>query len=140
MMRRRFTRTLLGIALAATIVPAAADGPPGAAQLHGAGATFPAPLYYRWTEHFATAKPELAITYDAIGSGEGLQRFAAGTVDFAGSDVPPSEADVKRMPRGAVIVPATAGMIILAYNLPNLGGPLKLPRDVYVGILLGTIT
>ena len=41
--------------------------------------------------------------------------------------------------RGVLVVPATAGLVVLAYNLPGLGGPLKLPRDVYADILSGTI-
>ena len=59
MQRRQFSRAaLLGLALPLlALAPAAADGPPGALQLRGAGATFPAPLYYRWTEQFAKTTP-----------------------------------------------------------------------------------
>jgi phosphate transport system substrate-binding protein len=41
--------------------------------------------------------------------------------------------------RGAVLIPATAGMVVLAYNLPGVEGELRLPRDVYVDIFLGKI-
>src|SRR6185369_13039601 len=40
---------------------------------------------------------------------------------------------------GARLVPVTAGLIVLAYNLPGLGGPLKMSRDVYTDIFAGRI-
>ena len=121
-------------------VPGAAAETPSRVALSGAGATFPAPLYYKWLELYAKEHPDVAITYDSVGSGDGIARFVAGTVDFGASDAAISTADAARVSRGALVVPATAGLVSLAYNLPGLGGPLKLPRDVYVDILLGGIT
>src|SRR5262245_48982394 len=70
----------------------AVGGPPRASaqsdrmRIRGAGATFPAPLYRRWIEEFEKANADVAIEYDAVGSGEGVSRLIGGTVDFAASD------------------------------------------------------
>ncbi len=74
-----------------------------------------------------------------MGSGEGITRFIAGSVDFGATDVLPSDVMLAGVKRGVIPVPVTAGMIVLAYNLPGLGGALKLPRDVYSGIFSGKI-
>ncbi len=74
-----------------------------------------------------------------MGSGEGLARFVSGVVDFAGSDVPMPPVAADKIERGVVQIPITAGMIVLAYNIPGIGGSLKLPRDVYADIFLGKI-
>lgn len=108
--------------------------------LRGAGATFPAPLYAKWIEAWAKQRSDVALAYDIVGSGEGISRFVAGSVDFAASDAGLSEENAAKVARGAVLVPGTSGMVVLAYNLPGLNGPLKLPRDVYADILLGKIT
>jgi phosphate transport system substrate-binding protein len=118
---------------------------PGSARaeglaLAGAGATFPAPLYERWIQAYHDRHPDITIRYDRIGSGEGLARFIEGSVDFGASDTPPGANDLARAKSGAVLVPATAGMVVLAYNLPGLAGDLRLPADVYAGIFAGTIT
>lgn len=56
------------------------------ADVVGAGATFPAPLYQRWIEEFVKQSPGFTIYYDAVGSGAGTQRFMAQAVDFGASD------------------------------------------------------
>src|SRR4051794_30608519 len=104
-----------------------------------AGSTFAAPLYYKWLELYGKEHPDLVIGYDAVGSGDGVARFVAGPVDFAGSDAAIGTDDTRRVGRGVLVVPATAGLVVLAYNLPGLGGVLKLPRDVYADILSGKI-
>jgi len=108
-------------------------------ELRGAGSTLAAPLYEKWIDAFEQAHPSIAVRYEAIGSGEGIARFSAGTVDFGASDVPLSLAEATKIERGAIQVPSTAGMVVLAYNLPGLEGELKLPQDVYVDIFLGKI-
>jgi len=135
-------KALLGFLIAACAIgfgfdSTVAEGEQRRIELNGAGATFPAPLYLKWaTVHGA---PNVAVSYDAVGSGEGVKRFIARSVDFAGSDEFLSETDATRVKGGAVIVPATAGMIVLAYNIPGIGGGLRLPRDVYAGIFSGAI-
>ena len=55
-------------------------------SLHGAGSTFAAPLYKKWIEEYGVAHRNVSISYDVVGSGEGVKRFIANAVDFAGSD------------------------------------------------------
>jgi phosphate transport system substrate-binding protein len=130
----------LAIALAALQSAAAAEPAPRDLWLRGAGATFPAPLYNAWIKAYQARSGTVSLTYDAIGSGAGLGQFVTGSVDFAGSDAPISDADVAKVERGVVSVPATAGMIVLAYSLPEGVGPLKLSREAYAGIFAGEIT
>jgi hypothetical protein len=70
--------------------------------LHGAGATFPAPLYQKWFESFEANHPKVQIRYDAVGSEAGVRLLTEDKVDFAGSDVPPdasaSQASFLRVP------------------------------------------
>lgn len=112
----------------------------GEVTLQGGGATFPAPLYQRWISAFAEQQPNLQISYKAVGSGEGIHDFLAEALDFAGSDAALNDEQMAQVKRGAVLVPATAGIIVLAYHIENLNGPLKLPRDVYEDIFAGKIT
>jgi phosphate transport system substrate-binding protein len=113
--------------------------PAGTIALRGAGATFPAPLYKKWLEEYGQLHPEVQLSYDVIGSGEGTRQFMAGAVDFGASDAAMRDEEMDAVSRGVQLVPATAGSIVLAYNLEGLGGNLKLSRAVYVDIFLGTI-
>jgi phosphate transport system substrate-binding protein len=115
------------------------DLPPGGIALSGAGATFPAPLYKKWLEVYRTHHPQVLVSYDPIGSGDGVQQFIAGAVDFGASDAAMTDAEMADVSRGVQLVPAVAGSVVLAYNLEGLGGPLKLTREVYVDIFLGHI-
>jgi phosphate transport system substrate-binding protein len=131
--------TALGL-LASAVGPAAAQTTAGGkVVLQGAGATFPAPLYRKWIGVFTSQNPDVGVDYKDVGSGEGVQRFLAQTVDFGASDAAMTDEQMARVPNGARLVPATAGMIVLAYNLPGVEGPLKLSRDAYVDILLRKI-
>jgi hypothetical protein len=102
-------------------------------SLRGAGSTFSAPLYKKWIDEYNVSHRNVSITYDAIGSGEGVKRFLAEAVDFAGSDEILSDGENTQFP-GAIMLPVTAGMIVLAYNIPGVNSEIKLPRDVYVDI------
>ena len=113
--------------------------PAGTLQLHGAGATFPAPLYKKWLEEYHKQHSGVQVSYDAVGSGEGTKRFLAGAVDFGASDAAMSDEEMAAVTRGVQLLPAVAGSIVLAYNLEGLGGELKLTRDVYADIFLGKI-
>jgi len=132
---------VLGAAALLGACLAAAQSTPGAGTiaLHGAGATFPAPLYEKWIRGYRLEHPQIAISYDAVGSGEGQRRFLADAIDFGASDAALSDEQMARVKAGARLVPATAGIVVLAYNLPGLNGPLLLGRDVYVDIFLGRI-
>lgn len=115
--------------------------PPKAQQADvvGAGATFPAPLYQHWIKEFGASSPDFSISYDAVGSGEGVKRFLAGSLDFGASDSAMSDREVGQAKQGVQFIPVTAGMVVLAYNLPDVITPLRLSREVYVDIFLGNI-
>jgi phosphate transport system substrate-binding protein len=119
--------------------------PPGATLLQGAGATFPSILYRRWFEQFQATHPTRVVGYAAVGSGEGVRRFIGQNVaddervDFGASDSAMSDEEIARIPDGAVLVPVTAGAIVLAYNLPGVSADLRLSRQAYAGIFLGEI-
>ena len=129
---------LAAICFAGMVTSAAVEA--GTLALRGAGATFPAPLYQRWINTFAEHHPNFPISYEAVGSGEGVRRFLAEELDFAGSDAALSDEEMAQVKRGAQLVPATAGIIVIAYHVKGLSGPLKLPREVYSDIFLGKIT
>ncbi|HKC98786.1 MAG TPA: phosphate ABC transporter substrate-binding protein PstS [Methylomirabilota bacterium] len=111
----------------------------GKVVLQGAGATFPAPLYRKWIGVFTEQNPDVGVEYKEVGSGEGVQRFVAQSVDFAASDAAMTDEQMARVPNGTRLVPTTAGMVVLAYNLPGVEGALKLSRDVYADIFLRKI-
>jgi phosphate transport system substrate-binding protein len=113
---------------------------PGTVQLTGAGATFPAPLYEKWLEVYQKQHPNVQLSYNSIGSGDGIKQFVAGSVDFGASDAAMKDEEIGKVERGVQLVPVVAGTIVLAYRLDGLGGDLKLPRDVYVDIFLNEIT
>src|ERR671933_2014779 len=109
--------------------------------LLGAGAKFPAPLYQRWFADLNKEYPKVQINYQGNGSGAGVEQFTKGIVDFGASDVAMKDDEIQKVgDKGVIMLPMTAGSIVLAYNLPEVTGELKLPRQVYSDILLGKIT
>ncbi len=88
---------------------------------------------------FTAQNPDVSIEYKDVGSGEGVRRFLAQTVDFGASDGALTDEEMARVAPGAQLVPATAGLVVLAYNLPWLGGELRFSRDVYANIFLRKI-
>lgn len=130
---------LSAITLLTAPTNADAQASAGKTLVLGAGSTFAAPLYESWIKAFTKDKPALSINYDAVGSGEGISRFVTGSVDFAGTDAPLSDDEVATVEGGALQLPSTAGMIVLAYNLIDFKGELRLPRDLYPEILAGKV-
>lgn len=130
-----------------TATPVAASGAVGKlalatdVSLTGAGASFPAPLYQRWFQDFNRVNPKVQINYQSVGSGAGVEQFTKGTVDFGASDTAMKDDEITKVPadKGVLLLPMTAGSIVLAYNLPDVP-ELKLPREVYANIFLGKIT
>jgi len=114
----------------------------GQTLLEGAGATFPAPLYQNWFQAYRTVQPDVVVTYEAVGSGAGVKRFLEGSVDFGASDAAMKDEELAKVDpaKGALMIPVTAGMVVLAYNIPGFNGQLKLRRDVYTDIFAGKIT
>ncbi|MGC3989205.1 MAG: phosphate ABC transporter substrate-binding protein PstS [Chthoniobacteraceae bacterium] len=132
-MKRHIHKLLSAAMLAAMTLPAMAQ-----VQLNGAGATFPAPLYQRWFAEYNKLHPDVQINYQPVGSGSGIKQFTQGVVNFAASDAAMTDEELAKVSTGAVMLPMTAGSIVLAYNLPDVK-ELKLSRDAYVGIFLGKI-
>jgi phosphate transport system substrate-binding protein len=112
----------------------------GQTRLNGAGATFPAPLYKLWIADYHAAHPDVEIDYQSKGSGAGISAITDKTVDFAGSDAPMSSAEIAKAGPGIVEIPATAGGVAIAYNLPRFAGDLKLTGPIVADIFLGNIT
>jgi len=117
-----------------------AEAPPGSITINGAGSTFVAPLFRRWFEQYHKEHPNVVVDYDIVGSGEGTKRFLEGTVDFGASDAALTDEEIASVKRGAVLIPVTAGSIVLAYSPEGLPAHLKLSRSVYADIFLGKIT
>ncbi len=107
--------------------------------LRGAGSTFAEPLFDRWIDEYRREKTGANIKYDAVGSGEGQERFFTGRVDFAATDAHVTNEQLAAVDRGAIMIPIAMGGIAIAYNPAGLPDGIKLPRDVYVDIFLGKI-
>jgi phosphate transport system substrate-binding protein len=113
-------------------------GPPKI-KISGAGATFPYPLYKKWLEEYQKIHEDVEIDYKSVGSGAGTKKFMAQEVDFGASDAALTDEQMQMVARGAKLIPATAGIIVLAYNLKGLNGVLKLSREALVDLFLGKI-
>ena len=110
------------------------------ADLTGAGATFPYPLYSKWFDAYAT-KTGVKINYQSIGSGGGIRQLSEQTVDFGASDAPMSDVELAKAKGGPVLhIPTALGAVVIVYDLPELGAPLKLTGDVIAAIFQGQIT
>lgn len=104
-----------------------------------AGSSFADPLFEAWRKRYLEQHSDLDIQYDPIGSGEGIQRFLAGETDIGTTDAPVTAEQAATVDWDFVQIPITAGMIALVYHLPEVGGPMRLPRDLYPDIFLGKI-
>src|SRR5262249_20621966 len=112
----------------------------GEVTLQGTGATFPAPLYQKWFTEYNKLHPDVQINYQALGSGAGIKQFQQGLVDFGASDAAMTDEEMAAVKDGTVLLPMTAGSVVLAYNLPGGPSEIKLSRDAYSGIFLGKIS
>ena len=101
--------------------------------LHGAGASFPAPLYGSWIASFHQAHPAIDIAYEAVGSEAGTRMLAEGNVDFAASELLPSADASER-------IASVMGGVVPIYNLKTSTPYLKFTPEVLAGIYLGRIT
>lgn len=107
-------------------------------SLHGAGASFPAPVYGMWFEAFLDSHPEIQVSYESSSSGRGIEALRQGKVDFAGCDHALDGHDLERFDVEPLEFPLVGGCIALAYNLPGVT-ELKLTRRAYVDLFLGKI-
>ena len=107
-------------------------------KLTGSGASFPFPIYGAWFKDFSKQTKGVTVDYQAKGSGAGIQDFTNNTVDFAASDAAMDDEEIAKVKQGVVLLPMTAGEIVLSYNLAGIK-ELQLPRDVYVDIFMGKV-
>lgn len=134
-MKATFGRGILAsVVLAAGFTWAGASH---AADITGAGATFPYPVYAKWAEAYKTATG-IGLNYQSIGSGGGIKQIQAKTVDFGASDKPlkPEELDKG----GLMQFPTVMGGVVPVVNIPGVAaGQVKLDGNVLADIYLGKI-
>ena len=109
-------------------------------SLHGAGATFPNPLYQKWLSEYEKVQPGVRIDYQSIGSGGGIKQLKEQTVDFGASDAPMKDEDLKSAPGEILHIPTVLGAVVITYNLAGVNQPLRFSADVIADIFLGKVT
>src|SRR5215472_8397635 len=137
MTSRKFISMVAIVAL--SLSPTACGSKEESVKLQGAGASFPAPLYLKWFKAYSASKPNIQVDYQSVGSGSGVKSFIDHTVDFAASDAAMKPEEIAKVSAGVVLLPMTAGAIVLAHSLKDIPN-LKLSREAYVGIFMGKIT
>ncbi len=130
----RMKHLFVSIAIAASSLAASVH----AANITGAGATFPYPVYSKWAELYQKASGT-GLNYQSVGSGAGIKQIKAKTVDFGASDMPLPAAELNAA--GLFQFPAIMGGVVPIVNLPGAApGQLKLTGAVLADIYLGKIT
>jgi phosphate transport system substrate-binding protein len=126
-----------------TTSPSTFSTPTVSANLNGAGATFPQPLYNKWFDAYYK-QFGIKINYQGVGSGAGIQQITAGTVDFGASDgIMTAEQQKAAEAKGGPIlhIPMTSGAVAVIYNLQGIpSAQIKLTGDVLANIYLKKIT
>src|ERR1700733_3312226 len=124
--------------LCAVALLGGAIGPARAADISGAGATFPYPIYAKWAEAYK-AQTGIGLNYQSIGSGGAIKQIEAGTVPFGASDKPLEPADLKQ--NGLVQWPMIIGGVVPVVNIPGIKpGDLMLDGPTLAAIYLGDIS
>lgn len=109
-----------------------------AAEVTGAGATFPAPIYGKWADAYQKATGN-KINYQSVGSGAGLKQIKAKTVDFGASDMPLKPEELEK--EGLQQFPTVIGGVVPVVSVPGIKpGDLKLTGPVLADIYLGKIS
>ena len=123
--------------LALSLVAASLSMSAQAAEVTGAGASFPAPIYAKWADAYQKATGN-KINYQSIGSGGGIKQITAKTVDFGASDMPLNADALAK--DGLVQFPTVIGGVVPVVNLADIKpGQLKLTGAVLADIYLGKI-
>ena len=126
--------TLQGLLAAATLVFGVHAH---AADITGAGATFPYPIYAKWADAYKK-QTGVGMNYQSIGSGGGIAQIKAKTVDFGASDMPLKAEDLQSS--GLMQFPAIIGGVVPVLNVEGIPvGQLKLTGAVLADIYLGKI-
>jgi phosphate transport system substrate-binding protein len=122
---------------ALAVVAALVGSPVRAADITGAGATFPYPIYAKWADAYKKATG-VGMNYQSIGSGGGIKQITAKTVDFGASDAPMKGEDLEK--NGLVQFPAIMGGVVPVYNLKGIKpGDIKLSGALLADIYLGKV-
>ena len=130
----RMKHLFVSVAIAATSIAASAQ----AANITGAGATFPYPVYAKWAELYQKASGT-GLNYQSVGSGAGIKQIKAKTVNFGASDMPLPAAELNAA--GLFQFPAIMGGVVPIINLPGVApGQVRLSGAVLADIYLGKIT
>jgi phosphate transport system substrate-binding protein len=109
-----------------------------AADMTGAGATFPYPIYAKWAESYKAATGN-GLNYQSVGSGAGIKQIKAKTVDFGASDMPLKAEELEA--DGLMQFPAIMGGVVTVVNIDGVApGQMKLTGPVTADIYLGKIT
>ncbi len=127
----------LSFAFAAGLVAATVTGTQ-AADVTGAGATFPFPVYAKWAEAY---KKETGnrVNYQSIGSSGGIRQIRAKTVDFGATDAPLKGEELQK--DGLVQFPTVMGGVVPVFNIPGVETRgLKLTGELLADIFQGRIT
>jgi phosphate transport system substrate-binding protein len=123
-----------GMAFAASVPLAPAAN---AADITGAGATFPFPIYAKWAEAYKAATG-IGLNYQSIGSGGGIRQIRARTVDFGATDAPVKGEELTR--DGMMQFPMVMGGVVPALNVQGVGQRgLKLTGPLLGDIFLGNV-
>jgi phosphate transport system substrate-binding protein len=128
-------------AAAALIALATLPAAPAAAQtagITGAGATFPAPVYFRWGEA-ARSAIGVQLNFQPIGSGGGINQITNRTVDFGATDAPLGEEQLAAS--NLVQFPTVVGGIVMVINVPGVADrQMRLTGELIADIFLGRIS
>ncbi len=111
----------------------------GEVIINGSGATFIAPAIQRWASEYNALNPSVRINYQSKGSSGGRRDLIDNVVDFACSDNAMSDEEISRVAAGVIMLPLTAGTVVMAYNLPGIPSGIRLSRQVLTDIYLGKI-
>jgi phosphate transport system substrate-binding protein len=123
--------------IAAAIAAVSMIGGTFAADITGAGATFPYPIYSKWADAYKKTTGN-GMNYQSIGSGGGIKQITAKTVDFGASDMPLKAEELEK--QGLVQFPAILGGVVPVFNLKDVKpGELKLTGEIVANIYLGKI-
>lgn len=121
----------------AGVISLAFAGVAFAADITGAGATFPAPVYNKWADAYQKATGA-KVNYQGIGSSGGIKQITAKTVDFGASDMPLKDDELNK--DGLLQFPTVIGGVVPVINLPGVkAGELVLTGQVLGDIYLGKV-
>jgi len=125
------------LALAGAAAAALTTVPAIAAEISGAGATFPYPIYAKWADAYKK-ETNIGLNYQSIGSGGGIKQIKAKTVTFGASDAPLSGKDLSDS--GLAQFPMVMGGIVPVVNLDGIKpGDLVIDGPTLAKIFLGEI-